>query len=102
MLLEKGAAAPIARCLPASTVGRRRSRPRGCARGLPHGAPGGAFPFSPLLAIDPNDPGLVYAAAADFGVYRSDDGGGHWQPILAGLPPLNPTVQGLPARRGGV
>jgi photosystem II stability/assembly factor-like uncharacterized protein len=35
--------------------------------GLPHGAPGPAFPFSPLLAVDPNDSSLVYAAAADIG-----------------------------------
>jgi|HubBroStandDraft_3_1064219.scaffolds.fasta_scaffold22635_1 hypothetical protein len=64
-------------------------------RGLPLGTAGqfpGAFP--PLLAIDPNNPALVYAAASDVGAYRSLDGGNRWQPILAGLPPLNPIGQG--------
>jgi photosystem II stability/assembly factor-like uncharacterized protein len=60
-------------------------------RGLPHGKPD-QYPFSPLLAVDPNDSRLVYAAAPDFGVYRSHDGGSHWQPILGGLPPLNPGI----------
>ncbi|MBV8199450.1 MAG: hypothetical protein JOZ15_02395 [Acidobacteria bacterium] len=50
--------------------------------GLPHAA------TSPLLAIDANDPSLLYAAAGSIGVYRSRDGGMHWQPILAGLPPI--------------
>jgi photosystem II stability/assembly factor-like uncharacterized protein len=62
--------------------------------GLPHGAPDHGFPFSPLLAVDPNNPDLVYAAAPDIGVYRSRDSGSHWQPILAGLPPLNPVIGG--------
>jgi photosystem II stability/assembly factor-like uncharacterized protein len=43
--------------------------------------------FSPLLAVDPHDPALLYAAASNIGVYRSRDGGNRWQPILAGLPP---------------
>jgi hypothetical protein len=60
-------------------------------QGLPHGKPD-QVPFSPLLAVDPNDSRLVYAAAPDFGVYRSHDGGSHWQPILGGLPPLNPGI----------
>ena len=49
------------------------------------------FPFSyaPLLAVDPSNPLLVYAEDGCLGVYRSLDGGDHWRPILAGLPPLN-------------
>jgi photosystem II stability/assembly factor-like uncharacterized protein len=80
-------------------------------RGLPF-ATLGRFPFAPppLLAVDPQNPQLVYAGASFFGVYRSLDGGGHWQPILAGLPPLNPFIgadfyQGLtpdPRRSGTV
>jgi len=44
----------------------------------------------PALAVDPNDPQRVYAAVLghpygpndERGVYRSTDGGGHWQRIL--------------------
>jgi photosystem II stability/assembly factor-like uncharacterized protein len=59
-------------------------------RGLPL-ATAAQFPFSsaPLLAVDPNNPLLVYAAANYLGVYRSLDGGNRWRPILAGLPPLD-------------
>jgi photosystem II stability/assembly factor-like uncharacterized protein len=60
-------------------------------RGLPL-ATAARFPFSspPLLAVDPNNPLLVYAGASYLGVYRSLDGGNRWQPIVAGLPPLDP------------
>jgi photosystem II stability/assembly factor-like uncharacterized protein len=48
------------------------------------------FPYAPppLLAVDPGNPSLVYAGANFLGVYRSLNGGNRWQPILAGLPPL--------------
>lgn len=61
--------------------------------GLPLAA-AAQFPFSyaPLLAIDPGNPQLVYAGASYLGVYRSLDGGNHWRPIVAGLPPLNQFV----------
>jgi hypothetical protein len=44
--------------------------------------------LSPLFAIDPADPSVLYAAEGSIGVYRSRDRGSSWQPILAGLPPV--------------
>ena len=63
--------------------------------GLPHtGSMQVPGVFSPLLAVDPHDPALLYAAASNIGVYRSLDGGNHWQPLLAGLPPFCLVQQG--------
>jgi len=42
-----------------------------------------------LLALDPLSPETIYAAASELGVYRSPDAGAAWQPLLAGLPPLD-------------
>ena len=41
--------------------------------------------FAMVLAIDPNDPNLIYAAEAG-GIWASTVGGGHWRDISAGLP----------------
>ena len=41
--------------------------------------------FAMVLAIDPNDSNLVYAAEAG-GIWASTVGGGHWRDISAGLP----------------
>jgi len=38
------------------------------------------------LAVDPSSPSTVYAAVADAGVLRSDDGGQTWGSVSSGLP----------------
>jgi photosystem II stability/assembly factor-like uncharacterized protein len=60
-------------------------------RGLPliHPQFGEHFVEAPILAIDPQNPSLIYAGTESVGVYRSLNGGNRWQPILAGLPPLD-------------
>ena len=37
------------------------------------------------IAIDPNDPGLMYAGTENAGIYKSIDGGLSWQPAFNGL-----------------
>jgi len=39
------------------------------------------------LAVDPNDPQIVYAATTNHGVLKSADGGQSWLPLNQGLPP---------------
>jgi hypothetical protein len=41
------------------------------------------------LAVDPTNPSLVYAGAADGGVWRSTDRGAHWTPVSDGLDSLS-------------
>lgn len=41
------------------------------------------------LVVDPNDPQIVYAAAAEGGVLRTTDGGQHWTPIFDDQPTLS-------------
>jgi hypothetical protein len=41
------------------------------------------------LAIDPWDPGVLYASTGSAGVLRSLDGGSTWEPLNTGLPDLN-------------
>jgi len=37
------------------------------------------------LALDPRSPGIIYAAAGESGVFRSEDGGKSWHSFNAGL-----------------
>ena len=37
------------------------------------------------LAFDPRSPGIIYAAAGESGVFRSEDSGGSWRSFNAGL-----------------
>lgn len=37
------------------------------------------------IAVDPNDPDVVYATSRDHGVFKSVDGGGHWEKKSNGL-----------------
>ena len=53
--------------------GRERWRP----------VPGGLFLHS--IQADPRDPGRLYVAVSAGGCYRSDDEGGSWRPINAGV-----------------
>jgi photosystem II stability/assembly factor-like uncharacterized protein len=48
------------------------------------------------LAVDPRDPGIVYAGTATHGMFKSTDGGEHWRPINAGL-----VASGIVAARPG-
>ncbi len=41
------------------------------------------------LAVDPTDPQIVYLGAADGGVWKSTDGGVHWQPLTDDFPSLS-------------
>ena len=61
----------------------------------------GDFFMEELLAIDPDDPNILYAFAFETGLMKSIDGGAHWFPIQTNLPssgihrllvdPCNPT-----------
>lgn len=59
-------------------------------QGLPEAI--GAAPVTPVrnLAIDPSDADTVYASTEVNGIYKTTDGGRHWQPINRGLPGLAP------------
>ena len=63
-------------------------------------------PYPQLLAIDPQNPQLMYAAKTEIGVYHSLDGGRTWRPILRGLPPedtvLYSALMADPQRSGTV
>jgi photosystem II stability/assembly factor-like uncharacterized protein len=43
-----------------------------------------------LLAADPNDSSIIYAGTSHQGVYRSTDGGRHWNTMKNGLPDNKP------------
>lgn len=38
------------------------------------------------LAVDPDDPGKVYAGSFDYGLFRSTDAGRSWEPVGPGIP----------------
>ena len=45
-----------------------------------------ALPDAPVsLAVDPSDPQTLYAGTVGYGLFRSIDGGQHWQPLNDGL-----------------
>ena len=46
---------------------------------------GPAGGFIPAVAVDPAAPDTLYAGTWKSGIYKSLDGGGHWQPANAGL-----------------
>jgi hypothetical protein len=47
-----------------------------------------------LLALDPQNPAIVYVASSAIGAARTSDGGRTWQPLLSGLPAIgNPYNQ---------
>lgn len=47
------------------------------------------------FAVDPTNPAIIYAAAADSGgVYKTGDGGASWSAVNVGLP----TQSGFPLR----
>ncbi len=41
------------------------------------------------LAVDPTNPQVIYLGAADGGIWKSTDGGAHWQPVADDLPSLS-------------
>ncbi len=41
------------------------------------------------VVVNPDNPAVLYATGADFGVIRSDDGGQTWQQVTEGLPSLD-------------
>ena len=51
-----------------------------------HGPEGGSVP---ALAIDPKTPSTLYAGTACAGVFKSTDGGAHWNAINTGLHGVN-------------
>lgn len=55
-------------------------------RGLPKRPTSGAPEDIRSLLVDPSDPDLAYAAHASHGVFRTRDGGAHWEPLNTGLP----------------
>jgi photosystem II stability/assembly factor-like uncharacterized protein len=59
-----------------------------------HGANAGpAVADVPAVAIDPDNPDVIYAAAGYNGVFKSADGGGNWTGLGAFQYPQNPPVQ---------
>lgn len=51
------------------------------------GSPPEIFPVLTALAADPRVPGRIYAGTSQFGVFRSDSGGGRWTPSHRGPAP---------------
>lgn len=47
--------------------------------------PGGGGLILHTILVDPTDPNRIYAAISAGGAYRSDDGGGAWNPINRGV-----------------
>jgi cysteine-rich repeat protein len=45
----------------------------------------GLPPYVSTLGVDPSVPGLLYAGAYDTGIFRSFDGGQHWEPANGAL-----------------
>ncbi len=39
------------------------------------------------IAVDPSDPDVLYASAGQLGLFKSSDGGAHWEALDLGLPP---------------
>jgi len=59
---------------------------------LPTWQPGGPYNIGgriTAIAVDPSNPLIVYAGAADGGVLKSTDGGLHWTPIFDEMPSLS-------------
>ncbi len=54
---------------------------------LPHASwePGYGGKCLHTIAPDPFEPGRLYIACSSGGIYRSDDGGDHWEPINQGI-----------------
>jgi hypothetical protein len=44
------------------------------------------------VAINPDQPAIIYVSGFELGVIRSDDSGGNWQAVNAGLPSLDVTA----------
>jgi len=51
----------------------------------PRWSPGAGGMCLHTIVLDPNDPNRIFCAISAAGAFRSDDGGGTWQPINKGL-----------------
>jgi photosystem II stability/assembly factor-like uncharacterized protein len=47
------------------------------------------------VAVNPDQPDIIYASGEGLGVVRSDDGGANWQAVNTGLPSLDVTALAL-------
>jgi len=79
-------------CLAVVGCGERRDdggdAQQGAWRSLQGPSPGDVYPLGTILAlaIDPEQPQIVYAVERSLGVFKSTDGGRHWRETNTGLP----------------